>query len=124
MKREEGRKMKKVLALLLTVFLLFGTFALCSNADAKQYIDGEEPAVTRMTFGNGPVHINLMSYSNEVAGMVQNYIKRNPEFGRKYTVSATIVPTDGGQYQSSLDAALKNAVDKGYITWNDIKVVE
>ncbi|MBQ3909166.1 MAG: 50S ribosomal protein L28 [Bacteroidaceae bacterium] len=23
-----------------------------------------------------------------------------------------------------LDAALKNAVDKGYITWNDIKVVE
>lgn len=104
--------MKKVLALLLTVFLLFGTFALCSNADAKQYIDGEEPAVTRMTFGNGPVHINLMSYSNEVAGMVQNYIKRNPEFGRKYTVSATIVPTDGGQYQSSLDAALKkNDVD-------------
>ena len=23
-----------------------------------------------------------------------------------------------------LDAALKNAVDKGYVTWNDIKVVE
>ena len=26
--------------------------------------------------------------------------------------------------KAGLDAALKNAVDKGYITWNDIKVVE
>ena len=100
--------MKKVLALLITVFMLFGTFEVSSSADVKQHVDGDERTISRMTFGNGPVHINLWSFSTEVPGMIQYYISKNPEFGRKYTVIASVAPTDGGFYQGSLDYALSS----------------
>ena len=38
--------------------------------------------------------------------MVGQYIKQNPEFGRKYTVECTIINTAGGMYQEALDNAL------------------
>ena len=99
--------MKKVLALLITVFMLFGTFAVSSSADVKQFADGDATTV-KTSYGNGPVHISLMSFSNEVPNMVQAYISMKPEFGSKYTVDVHIVPTDNGMYQLMLDSALNS----------------
>ena len=38
--------------------------------------------------------------------MVYKYVSLNPGFGERYTVKCTIIPTDGGAYQQSLDSAL------------------
>ena len=59
-----------------------------------------------IVFGYGPEVINLWSFTNEVPNMMAKYIELHPEFGEKYTVKVTIIPTDGGAYQTALDQAL------------------
>ena len=59
-----------------------------------------------MSFGTGSEVINLWSFTNEVPNMMAKYIELHPEFGEKYTVKVTIVPTDNGAYQTALDQAL------------------
>ena len=73
-----------------------------------------EPTGTQkntVTYGTGSERINLWSYSEEVPKMVGQYIKRNPEFGEKYTVECTIIYTDGGAYKTALDVALVSGGD-------------
>lgn len=52
--------------------------------------------------------LNVWSFTNEVPEMVEKYIELNPEFGEKYEVKATIIPTSDGAYQPALDQALMN----------------
>ena len=59
-----------------------------------------------ITYGSGPETIKLWSYTDEAPKIVGQYIRQNPEFGEKYTVECTIIPTDGGAYQLYLDQAL------------------
>ena len=57
-------------------------------------------------YGWGTEYINLWSYSDEGPGLIMKYIDMNPEFGDKYTVGCTVIPTYSGEYQQALDAAL------------------
>ena len=72
------------------------------------YTDPPETESERqvITYGSGPETINLWSYSNDAPKIVEQYIKQMPEFGEKYTVECTIIPTDGGAYQRYLDQAI------------------
>ncbi len=120
--------MKKVIASLLTVAMI-AAMAGCNKAPAQssgatssEAKPGEsKPAETaapaetttaettgKDTFGEGPVHINLWSFTTEVPDMVKQYISMNPDFGKKYTFDVTIVATTNGNYQPVLDQALKN----------------
>jgi hypothetical protein len=118
--------MKKVIAGLLSVAMI-AAMAGCNKTPAQSTTGttkaGEsKPAETtaapaetttaettaKATYGEGPVHINLWSFTNEVPNMAQKYIQLNPEFGKKYTVDVTIIATTNQSYQPALDAALKN----------------
>ena len=66
-----------------------------------------EPANdNQLVFGTGSEIIELWAFTQEVPKMVGIYMDINPEFGERYTVRATIIPTDGGAYQEALDSAL------------------
>ncbi len=54
----------------------------------------------------GDVTINLWSFTDEIPGMVDTYIKNNPDCG--FTVNSTIIATTDGAYQPALDQALMN----------------
>ncbi|MBQ6372731.1 MAG: extracellular solute-binding protein [Oscillospiraceae bacterium] len=120
--------MKKILALVLALVMVA---ALCacgqaaapapaSSGSAPASSDAapapadaapaEEPAaesaVTTSTIGNGPVVINLYSFTDEVPKMVARYAELHPEFANKYTVKVTIQATTDGGYQIMLDQAL------------------
>ena len=119
--------MKKVIAGLLSVAMI-AAMAGCNKTPAQTTAGttaapGEfKPAETtaapaetttaettgKATYGEGPVHINMWSFTNEVPNMAQKYIQLNPEFGKKYTVDVTIIATTNQAYQPALDAALKN----------------
>ncbi|MBR5181722.1 MAG: carbohydrate ABC transporter substrate-binding protein [Clostridiales bacterium] len=118
--------MKKVIAGLLSVAMI-AAMAGCNKTPAQSTTGttkaGEsKPAETtaapaetttaettaKATYGEGPVHINMWSFTNEVPNMAQKYIQLNPEFGKKYTIDVTIIATTNGSYQPALDAALKN----------------
>ncbi len=48
--------------------------------------------------------INLYAFTDEVPGMLENYIAAHPDFG--YTLNTTIIATTNGEYQPALDQAL------------------
>lgn len=50
--------------------------------------------------------LNVWAFTEEVPGMVDKYIELNPEFGEKYEIKKTIIPTTEGAYQPALDQAL------------------
>ena len=50
--------------------------------------------------------LNVWAFTDEVPGMVDKYIELNPEFGEKYEIKKTIIPTTDGEYQPALDQAL------------------
>ena len=50
--------------------------------------------------------INLWAFTEEVPGMMEKYIKLNPDFGKKYKIEKTVIATTNGEYQPALDAAL------------------
>ncbi len=50
--------------------------------------------------------INLWAFTEEVPGMMDKYIKLNPDFGKKYKIEKTVIATTNGEYQPALDAAL------------------
>ncbi|MBP5774758.1 MAG: carbohydrate ABC transporter substrate-binding protein [Clostridiales bacterium] len=120
--------MKKVIASLLSVAMI-AAMAGCNNgtvqssgaASSSEAKPGEsKPAETtagettttettvKESYGEGPVHINMWSFTNEVPNMAKKYISLNPDFGKKYTIDVTIIATTNGTYQPALDAALKN----------------
>ena len=119
--------MKKVIASLLSVAMI-AAMAGCNKTPATTTAGGEtkpaesKPAETtaaggettttettvKESYGEGPVHINMWSFTNEVPNMAKKYISLNPDFGKKYTIDVTIIATTNGTYQPALDAALKN----------------
>ena len=120
--------MKKVIASLLSVAMI-AAMAGCNNgtaqpsgASSSEAKPGDsKPADTtaasettttettvKESYGEGPVHINMWSFTNEVPNMAKKYISLNPDFGKKYTIDVTIIATTNGTYQPALDAALKN----------------
>ncbi len=97
--------MKRTLAILLAVLMMFGLVACAAEpaapVDPAPAVTGtDEPAKVEKQV------INLWSFTDEVPKMVDYYISQNPEFGEKYEVKTTIIATDGGGYQTALDQAL------------------
>ena len=121
--------MKKVIASLLSVAMI-AAMAGCNqpaqptgSATSETKSGESKPAETtaaaggettttettvKESYGEGPVHINMWSFTNEVPNMAKKYISLNPDFGKKYTIDVTIIATTNGTYQPALDAALKN----------------
>ena len=71
--------------------------------------------VTSAVFANGAAEagagkktvLNIMSFTDEVPGMVTKYFEMHPEEAAKYEVKTTIIATTDGLYQPALDEALK-----------------
>ena len=53
--------------------------------------------------------INVMSFTDEVPGMISKYMEAHPEVAEKYDVKTTIIATTDGLYQPALDQALSAA---------------
>ena len=81
--------MKKLLAILLALVMVFALAAPMASADGKTVI-------------------NVMSFTDEVPKMIARYVELHPEFAEKYDIETTIVATTDNGYQNALDAALAN----------------
>ena len=79
--------MKKVLALALALCMVLSFCAISASADGK-------------------VVINVMSFTDEVPGMITKYMEAHPDVAEKYEVKTTITATTDGLYQPALDQAL------------------
>ena len=79
--------MKKLLALALTLVMIFALAAPAAFAEEK-------------------TTLNIWSFTDEVPGMIEKYLERNPEFADKYEIKTTIIATTDGLYQPALDQAL------------------
>ena len=55
---------------------------------------------------DGKTVINVMSFTDEVPGMITKYMEAHPEVAEKYEVKTTITATTDGLYQPALDQAL------------------
>lgn len=99
--------MKKSLAMLLAVLLVFGLCA-CSGGsttdESETYI--ETMPVTVPTAAAKTV-IRVMSFTDEVPGMVNKYMETHPDAAEKFDIKVTIVSTTDGKYQPALDRALE-----------------
>ncbi|MBR2572250.1 MAG: carbohydrate ABC transporter substrate-binding protein [Clostridia bacterium] len=76
--------MKKIIALALVLCLVLGIGAMAE--------------------GKGV--INVMSFTDEVPGMITKYMEAHPEVAEKYDVNTTIVATTDGLYQPALTQQL------------------
>ena len=95
--------MKRTLALLLAVLMMFGLVACAAKPDESATpaaSSTDEPAVVEKQT------INLWAFTDEVPKMVNYYVAQNPDFAEKYEINTTIIATDGGAYQQALDQAL------------------
>ena len=61
--------MKKLLALVLTLVMIFALAAPTAFAEEKTVL-------------------NIWSFTDEVPGMIEKYLERNPEFADKYEIKA------------------------------------
>ncbi|MCR4731289.1 MAG: carbohydrate ABC transporter substrate-binding protein, partial [Saccharofermentans sp.] len=119
--------MKKVIASLLSVAMIAAMAGCNQNTTPTTTAGGEKPTeskpaetttaggettttetTVKESYGEGSIHINMWSFTNEVPNMAKKYISLNPDFGKKYTIDVTIIATTNGTYQPALDAALKN----------------
>ncbi len=78
--------MKKFIVLALALCMAL-SFAMSASADDK-------------------IAINLMSFTNEIEGMINKYFEAHPEVAEKYTLNSTITATTDGLYQPALDQML------------------
>ena len=83
--------MKKLVIALLVLAL--ATSAIFANGAA-------EATTTKKTV------LNVMSFTDEVPGMIEKYFEMHPEEAAKYEVKTTIIATTNGLYQPALDEAL------------------
>lgn len=109
---------KRVLSALAAVAMLSsmtacgGTEPSSSTPDAAKPADSssDTPAADNgdnSDSGSGDQKtINLWSFTDEVPGMMDSYIKDHPDFAAKYKVQKTVKNTDNGAYTNSLDQAL------------------
>ncbi len=106
--------MKKVLSMLAAMSMLLAMTSCGPKEDAGTTPDNstgnstvdssesEKPADN----GGAKEVLNVWAFTEEVPGMVDKYIELNPEFGEKYEIKKTIIPTTDGAYQPALDQAL------------------
>ena len=59
-----------------------------------------------MACDDGKEVLNVMSFTDEVPGMITKYFEAHPEVAEKYEVNTTIIATTDGLYQPALDQAL------------------
>ena len=78
--------MKKFVAMLIAVTMLLGCCAFAA-ADEK-------------------IPLNIMSFTDEVPGMIEKFFAAHPEYAEKYEPVVTIIATTDGLYQPALDQAL------------------
>jgi len=78
--------MKKILALALALVMVLGMFVYAAPADKKV--------------------LNVMSFTDEVPGMVTKFMEMHPEWAEKFDVETTIVATTDQLYQPALDEKL------------------
>ena len=78
--------MKKFVVLALAICMVL-SMAISASADGKTVI-------------------NVMSFTDEVPGMITKYMEAHPEVAEKYEVKTTITATTDGLYQPALDQAL------------------
>ncbi|MBO5164880.1 MAG: carbohydrate ABC transporter substrate-binding protein [Ruminococcus sp.] len=93
--------MKKVLSTIAAMAMLV-SMAACGN-DSGSSADGGGSSSSGK---GGKETINVWAFTDEVPGMIKKYIELHPEFGEKYTIKETIIPTTDGNYQPALDQAL------------------
>ena len=111
--------MKKIIATALTLGLAVGSFAACTpSTPATPSESKETPAETeeskpvetteasQMTDAEEDNVLNIMSFTEEVPGMIKAYFDAHPDVAGKYELRKQVVATDGGGYQTALDAAL------------------
>ncbi len=121
---------RKFLACVLSTCMVAGTLAGCGETPAPATGDdttpttGEETttepeAVTDTIAVEGAVGtIYVCSFTDEVPGMIQDYVANHPDF--KYNVEVTVKATDGGAY----DTYMANALSAGGETAPDIYAAE
>lgn len=106
--------MKKLLAMLLACVMVFGLCACSGNsapaatqAPATEAPKAEAPAAEAPAADGSKVTINVMSFTDEVPGMITKYMEAHPDVAAKYDVNTTIIATTDGLYQPALDQALQ-----------------
>ncbi len=113
--------MKKVLSLLAATAMLLSMTACGpednkegNNTDTTKVADTEkENNENKENNGDGKKEIlNVWAFTDEVPGMVKKYMELNPDFGAKYEIKETIIPTTDGAYQPALDQALAAGGDE------------
>ncbi len=80
---------KKFTVAALCAAMVIGSFAGCGKKEA-----------------GGDKVINVMSFTEEIPNMVQEYLDKHPELG--YKMKKTVVATTNGEYQPALDEMLKS----------------
>ncbi len=100
-------KLKKLMATLLMVSMVAGSFTGCGSTAGTS--GGKEPGKAEGGKGDKPV-INVWAFTDEVPKMIERYQKLHPDFG--YEVKATIIATTDGAYQPALDQALAAGGDE------------
>ncbi|WP_130837732.1 carbohydrate ABC transporter substrate-binding protein [Lachnoclostridium sp. Marseille-P6806] len=80
------------------------TGTAAEEADAETSAE-EETAEAAPASGGGAGTINLWTFTDEVPGMVDHFLKDHPDF--PYKVNSTIIATTDGAYQPALDQALQ-----------------
>ena len=103
----EENTMKKALALMLALVMVF---ALCAcgetAATTTEAAPAAEAAAEAAPASGEKITINVMSFTDEVPGMIDKFMAAHPEYAEKYEVSTTIIATTDGLYQPALDQAL------------------
>ncbi len=128
---KEVRMKKKALAMVLTGVMAASMLAGCGSSGTKEDTAkasseeagteaateaateeaaasteaATEPIESTPANGGKEGTINLWTFTNEVPGMVDHYLKDHPDF--PYKVSSTIIATTDGAYQPALDQALQ-----------------
>lgn len=105
--------MKKVLSMLAAMSMLLAMTACGPKDDEGTTPDAGNNSSTADESKNEnkgdsgkKETLNVWAFTEEVPGMVDKYIELNPEFGEKYEIKKTIIPTTEGAYQPALDQAL------------------
>jgi len=102
--------MKKAISLIAALSMLLGCTACggSSSSDKPADTTASKAADTTAPAQTGKQTINLYAFTDEVPKMVNRYIETHKDFGDKYEVKVTQIPTTNQEYQPALDAALKN----------------
>jgi len=106
--------MKKIFALLMAVIMLVTVLAACGGGGTTTTPTQDAPPATTDTPDAPPPAvddtpraggtINIWSFTDEIPKAAQRFREMNPDF--PYDINVTVIPTDGGGYQQSLDQAL------------------